>query len=144
MGERSHQGKSKKTTDLRKRLGDPAKNSESSPRPAPAFTAPQGGLSPTPPVPLASAGLALWQSAVGTAKWLTASDGPALLFACQLKDRMQEELISDKQPSPATSSLFKTYQIVLNDLGLTPRARITLGLAVVETESKLSAFKRDS
>ena len=93
-----------------------------------------------------AAGKTLWEGATANATWLTASDAPALLLACQLADEIRAERMrpQSEEMSRQLAATLKMYQTMLNDLGLTPRSRINLGLAVIETESKLSAFKKEA
>ena len=132
---------SKKSTELRQRLGDPSKGKAPTARvQAPDFVAVKG-LSSDPPEDLSESAIALWDSVVENASWLTETDRPGLVLLCRTHDKLEASFVADGELSPAATGLVKSYQVMLHDFGLTPRSRITLGLAVAETRSKLDIFK---
>jgi len=95
------------------------------------------------PSDLSDEAKALWSIITSTAKWLVESDTPSLILLCRLHDKVNLALrMNDVGPSDA--SMIKTYLLMLDKFGLTPSARINLGLAVAETESKLEAFRKEA
>ena len=134
----------RKTAELRHRLGDPSKGKPPTTRAqAPDFQV-QSGLTAGPPDDLSDEAKALWIVVTESAKWLVESDTPALILLCRCHDKVKSEFTDVATPTPAAVGLVKLYQALLSDFGLTPRSRVTLGLAVAETESKLGAFKADN
>jgi phage terminase small subunit len=131
----------KKTAELRHRLGDPANGKHPTSRAqAPDFV-PAKGLSGKAPADLTDEGKELWQTVTENAEWLTQSDKPGLVLLCRTYEKVLVAFANPKELSPAATGLLKVYQSLLDDYGLTPHSRITLGLAVAETKSKLDAFR---
>jgi len=133
----------KKPTDLRRRLGDPSKSKAPTARTkAPEFTSVRG-LTAQPPAHLSDEAKAMWAVVVASAQWLVESDTPALILLCTMHDKVSAALAGD-DISPATAGAVKVYMGLLDKFGLTPAARINLGLAVAEAESKLDAFRKEA
>jgi hypothetical protein len=136
----------KRPTDLTQRLGDPNKGSASTKRVTqPANTGPQKGLSGVePPDSLDDNGKAFFRAVIATADWLTASDTVGLEFLARTHQKVVAALDDPHLSPPQVAALAKTYSTMLEQFGLTPRARITLGLQIAETKSKLDTFREEA
>lgn len=82
----------------------------------------------------------MWLGWVASAEWLAPSDLPSLAFLCDLMERRRELRDDPRNPHSSFVSLENLILRTMNSLGLTPQARIQLGLAAVEAESKLELF----
>lgn len=93
-----------------------------------------------PPDHLSDEVKAMWTEWVTTAEWLSPSDLPALRYLCDLIERRNEMRDNPSKPHAAFGQLEGLIARFMGSMGLTPQARIQLGLAVVEAESKLELF----
>ncbi len=135
----------KKSQELRKRLGDPSKGAEPTKsrrhgvdhEPSISFR-----ITTTPPETLDAEGRKVWNDVVSSSEWLVSSDMPALTLLCKMHTTVNRLL--DKGELKATDvGIVKTYMDLLSRFGLDPKSRLSLGLAVAETRSKLDAFRKD-
>lgn len=137
-------GTPKKPSELRRRLGDPSNRKTPTERKqAPEFLSVPAGMTANAPSDLSDEAKALWAIVTSSAGWLVESDTPSLILLCRLHDKVSLALRYD-DVGPSGASMIKTYLLMLDKFGLTPSARINLGLAVAETESKLEAFRKEA
>lgn len=144
----------KKTDELRQRLGDPSKKAVATKTRRNAQRVQAGrtpgltysnGLPEDPPAELDSHAARAYKSIVSQAEWLTTSDLAAVTLVCQMKARVDLVMDStyDEPFNQRELNMIKAYMALLGQLGLDPRNRVNLGLAVAETGSKLDAFRKN-
>jgi hypothetical protein len=111
----------------------------------PANTGPQKGLQGVKaPDSLSDEGKAFFEAVIATADWLVPSDIIGLEMLARLHERVTKAMDDPFLTPPQIAALAKTYTTQLDTFGLTPRARITLGLAIAETKSKLAEFRDEA
>lgn len=107
-----------------------------------------------PPRELGAFGKKMWRHLAKEAKWLAATDEPALLLLClsyenhyQLQSRYTEYMKNNEGVTPIAVTLLKELsaasvglQRQMTGLGLTPKSRKEQGLAEVKLRSKMDEF----
>jgi len=137
----------RKSSELRQRLGDPSKGAEptkSKRQGNSAVSEPyQSGRIPIhPPEVLDKVGKQAWRDITDNADWLVRSDVPALTMLCQLQSKVNE-ILDKAKLSTSDAQMVKLQFDLYARFGLDPNSRLQMGLAVAETESKLSAFRNE-
>lgn len=133
-------------------MGNPGKRS------LPKATQALTPMSAEPPEHLAESGAKLWSSLANLgALWLSHTDTPTILLACEMQDRRNAMLVTVisqglmintksngliKHPLlPEITALEKQLASMFSSLGLTPADRSRLGVAEVKAASKLEGIR---
>ena len=141
----------RKNPELRSRLGDPSKGAEptkakrlAKQREITDSVSISFGITTTPPETLDAEGRQVWNDIVASSEWLVSSDRPALTLLCKMHSRVNVLLDREGDLKGNDISIIKTYMDLISKFGLNPHSRLSLGLAVAETQSKLDAFRSEN